>query len=95
MVYFIRSQKMLLILLLGFFKNEELFLIIICIIVGRLLDVLLVGHLSPQVMIMIYQLLNTVAQVVGKPDLAPAAWVRKLVTLCDEAPITPSNCYPN
>ncbi|KAI3499526.1 hypothetical protein L1887_35327 [Cichorium endivia] len=32
-----------------------------------------------------------VAQVVGKPDLAPAAWVRKLVTLCDEAPRTPSN----
>ncbi|KAL4584822.1 hypothetical protein LXL04_009432 [Taraxacum kok-saghyz] len=32
-----------------------------------------------------------VAQVVGKPDLAPPAWVRKLVTLCDEAPKTPSN----
>ncbi|KAJ9568241.1 hypothetical protein OSB04_004207 [Centaurea solstitialis] len=32
-----------------------------------------------------------VAQVVGKPDLAPAAWVRKLVTLCDQAPKTPSN----
>ncbi|PWA42109.1 protein kinase superfamily protein [Artemisia annua] len=32
-----------------------------------------------------------VAQVVGKPDLAPAAWVRKLVTLCDQAPGTPSN----
>ncbi|GJR02923.1 protein kinase superfamily protein [Tanacetum coccineum] len=32
-----------------------------------------------------------VAQVVGKPDLAPAAWVRKLVTLCDQAPRTPSN----
>ncbi|XP_024970494.1 uncharacterized aarF domain-containing protein kinase 1-like isoform X2 [Cynara cardunculus var. scolymus] len=32
-----------------------------------------------------------VAQVVGKPDLAPAAWVRKLVTLCDHAPETPSN----
>lgn len=31
------------------------------------------------------------AQVVGKPDLAPPAWVRKLVTLCDQAPGTPSN----
>ncbi|GAY51009.1 hypothetical protein CUMW_130980 [Citrus unshiu] len=30
-----------------------------------------------------------VAQVVGKPDLAPAAWVRRLVTLCDRAPATP------
>lgn len=32
-----------------------------------------------------------VAQIVGKPDLAPAAWVRKLVTLCDQAPATPYN----
>jgi hypothetical protein len=32
---------------------------------------------------------NQVAQVVGKPDLAPAAWVRRLVTLCDRAPATP------
>ncbi|XP_040986895.1 uncharacterized protein in hydrogenase 1 5'region isoform X2 [Juglans microcarpa x Juglans regia] len=30
-----------------------------------------------------------VAQIVGKPDLAPAAWVRRLVTLCDRAPATP------
>ncbi|XP_061952765.1 uncharacterized protein LOC133675413 [Populus nigra] len=30
-----------------------------------------------------------VAQVIGKPDLAPAAWVRRLVTLCDRAPATP------
>ncbi|KAK8555752.1 hypothetical protein V6N13_069834 [Hibiscus sabdariffa] len=30
-----------------------------------------------------------VAQIIGKPDLAPAAWVRKLVTLCDQAPATP------
>ncbi|KAJ6809072.1 putative aarF domain-containing protein kinase 1-like [Iris pallida] len=29
------------------------------------------------------------AQIVGKPDLAPAAWVRRLVTLCDKAPSTP------
>ncbi|XP_078440777.1 uncharacterized protein LOC144710834 isoform X2 [Wolffia australiana] len=29
------------------------------------------------------------AQVVGKPDLAPAAWVKRLVTLCDRAPETP------
>ncbi|CAA6664171.1 unnamed protein product [Spirodela intermedia] len=29
------------------------------------------------------------AQLVGKPDLAPAAWVRRLVTLCDRAPATP------
>lgn len=29
------------------------------------------------------------AQIVGKPDLAPDAWVRKLVTLCDSAPCTP------
>lgn len=33
--------------------------------------------------------LNQVAQIIGKPDLAPAAWVRKLVTLCDHAPATP------
>ncbi|KAJ0713137.1 putative ABC-type Cd(2+) transporter [Helianthus annuus] len=32
-----------------------------------------------------------VAQVIGKPDLAPAAWVRRLVTLCDQAPGTPSD----
>ncbi|XP_028765061.1 uncharacterized aarF domain-containing protein kinase 1 isoform X3 [Neltuma alba] len=31
----------------------------------------------------------TVAQIIGKPDLAPAAWVRRLVTLCDQAPATP------
>ncbi|KAL7251911.1 hypothetical protein ACSBR1_013711 [Camellia fascicularis] len=31
---------------------------------------------------------NKVAQVIGKPDLAPAAWVRRLVTLCDQAPAT-------
>ncbi|KAI5081154.1 hypothetical protein GOP47_0004337 [Adiantum capillus-veneris] len=30
-----------------------------------------------------------IAQLVGKPDLAPQAWVRKLVTLCDSAPATP------
>ncbi|KAE8728213.1 cytochrome P450 71A26-like [Hibiscus syriacus] len=30
-----------------------------------------------------------VAQIIGKPDLAPVAWVRKLVTLCDQAPATP------
>ncbi|KAG8638730.1 uncharacterized protein slr0889 [Manihot esculenta] len=30
-----------------------------------------------------------IAQVLGKPDLAPAAWVRRLVTLCDRAPATP------
>ncbi|XXG89010.1 hypothetical protein AAC387_Pa12g1114 [Persea americana] len=29
------------------------------------------------------------AQILGKPDLAPAAWVRRLVTLCDRAPATP------
>ncbi|XP_031092886.1 uncharacterized protein slr0889-like isoform X1 [Ipomoea triloba] len=29
-----------------------------------------------------------VAQIIGKPDLAPAAWVRRLVTLCDQAPAT-------
>ncbi|XP_075505096.1 uncharacterized protein LOC142542375 isoform X3 [Primulina tabacum] len=32
-----------------------------------------------------------VAQVIGKPDLAPAAWVRRLVTLCDQAPATQYN----
>ena len=26
---------------------------------------------------------------IGKPDLAPDAWVKKLVTLCDAAPTTP------
>ncbi|MCD7448064.1 hypothetical protein HAX54_037766 [Datura stramonium] len=31
------------------------------------------------------------AQLIGKPDLAPAAWVRRLVTLCDQAPATPYN----
>ncbi|XP_006852140.2 uncharacterized protein slr0889 isoform X2 [Amborella trichopoda] len=30
-----------------------------------------------------------VAQIVGKPDLAPAAWVKRLVTLYDKAPSTP------
>ncbi|KAL6497212.1 hypothetical protein OROGR_029141 [Orobanche gracilis] len=30
-----------------------------------------------------------VAQIIGKPDLAPAAWVRRLVTLCDQAPANP------
>eukprot|EP00250_Pteridium_aquilinum_P017177 c23492_g1_i1 orf=528-2114(+) len=30
-----------------------------------------------------------VAQLIGKPDLAPEAWVKKLVTLCDAAPATP------
>ncbi|KAJ6672285.1 ABC1 FAMILY PROTEIN [Salix viminalis] len=30
-----------------------------------------------------------VAQIIGKPDLAPAAWVRRLVTLYDRAPPTP------
>lgn len=30
-----------------------------------------------------------VAQLVGKPDLAPEAWVKRLVTLCDAAPATP------
>ncbi|THU65022.1 hypothetical protein C4D60_Mb01t32760 [Musa balbisiana] len=29
------------------------------------------------------------AQILGKPDLAPAAWVKRLVTLCDKAPATP------
>ncbi|KAJ7956094.1 Protein kinase superfamily protein [Quillaja saponaria] len=30
-----------------------------------------------------------IAQIIGKPDLAPAPWVRRLVTLCDQAPATP------
>ncbi|XP_050378161.1 protein ACTIVITY OF BC1 COMPLEX KINASE 8, chloroplastic-like [Argentina anserina] len=30
-----------------------------------------------------------VAQIIGKPDLAPAAWVKRLVTSCDHAPATP------
>ncbi|KAL2321717.1 hypothetical protein Fmac_026096 [Flemingia macrophylla] len=30
-----------------------------------------------------------IAQILGKPDLAPAAWVKRLVTLCDKAPPTP------
>uniref|UniRef100_A0A0E0N6F2 ABC1 atypical kinase-like domain-containing protein n=1 Tax=Oryza rufipogon TaxID=4529 RepID=A0A0E0N6F2_ORYRU len=29
------------------------------------------------------------AQILGKPDLAPMAWVKRLVTLCDNAPATP------
>ncbi|XP_058763392.1 uncharacterized protein LOC131636813 [Vicia villosa] len=29
-----------------------------------------------------------IAQIIGKPDLAPAAWVKRLVTLCDHAPAT-------
>ena len=33
--------------------------------------------------------IKQVAQIIGKPDLAPAAWVRRLVTLCDQAPATP------
>nr|XP_043637148.1 protein ACTIVITY OF BC1 COMPLEX KINASE 8, chloroplastic-like isoform X2 [Erigeron canadensis] len=35
--------------------------------------------------------MQLIAQVLGKPDLAPAPWVRRLVTLCDQAPATPSN----
>ncbi|KAI7997470.1 putative aarF domain-containing protein kinase 1 [Camellia lanceoleosa] len=34
-------------------------------------------------------LIFMVAQIIGKPDLAPAAWVRRLVTLCDQSPATP------
>ncbi|XWS37147.1 hypothetical protein CRYUN_Cryun19dG0018100 [Craigia yunnanensis] len=30
-----------------------------------------------------------IAQIILKPDLAPAAWVKKLVTLYDQAPATP------
>ncbi|BAB09452.1 unnamed protein product [Arabidopsis thaliana] len=30
-----------------------------------------------------------IAQLLAKPDMAPAAWVKKLVTLCDQAPATP------
>ncbi|KAG5017086.1 hypothetical protein JHK85_023222 [Glycine max] len=30
-----------------------------------------------------------IAQIIGKPDLAPVAWVKRLVTLCDRAPPTP------
>ncbi|TYI97324.1 hypothetical protein E1A91_D01G135700v1, partial [Gossypium mustelinum] len=30
-----------------------------------------------------------IAQIIGKPNLAPAAWVKRLVTLCDQAPTTP------
>ncbi|KAJ9163855.1 hypothetical protein P3X46_023483 [Hevea brasiliensis] len=30
-----------------------------------------------------------IAQIIGKPDLAPSAWVRRLVTLFDRAPATP------
>ncbi|XP_020216969.1 uncharacterized protein LOC109800598 [Cajanus cajan] len=30
-----------------------------------------------------------IAQILGKPDLAPSAWVKRLVTLCDRAPPTP------
>lgn len=37
------------------------------------------------------EVLIKVAQIIGKPDLAPAAWVRRLVTLCDQAPATPAN----
>ncbi|GER31990.1 protein kinase superfamily protein [Striga asiatica] len=36
-----------------------------------------------------------IAQIIGKPDLAPAAWVRRLVTLCDQAPGTPYNVIKN
>ncbi|XP_020882632.1 uncharacterized aarF domain-containing protein kinase 1 isoform X2 [Arabidopsis lyrata subsp. lyrata] len=30
-----------------------------------------------------------IAQLLAKPDMAPAGWVKKLVTLCDQAPATP------
>lgn len=29
------------------------------------------------------------AQILAKPDLAPLAWVKRLVVLCDHAPQTP------
>ncbi|KAG1358899.1 putative aarF domain-containing protein kinase 1-like [Cocos nucifera] len=35
------------------------------------------------------KLIFRAAQILGKPDLAPAAWVRRLVALCDKAPATP------
>jgi predicted unusual protein kinase regulating ubiquinone biosynthesis (AarF/ABC1/UbiB family) len=38
---------------------------------------------------MFFFLTHKVAQVIGKPDLAPDAWVKKLATLCDTAPATP------
>ncbi|KAG4933039.1 hypothetical protein JHK87_047041 [Glycine soja] len=38
---------------------------------------------------MCYDLGVQIAQIIGKPDLAPAAWVKRLVTLCDRAPPTP------
>lgn len=35
------------------------------------------------------------AQILGKPDLAPMAWVKRLVTLCDQAPSTPFDVVRN
>jgi aarF domain-containing kinase len=29
------------------------------------------------------------AQIMGKPDLAPMVWVKRLITLCDKAPAAP------
>ncbi|KAG4190822.1 hypothetical protein ERO13_A07G053300v2 [Gossypium hirsutum] len=36
-----------------------------------------------------YDLGGFFLKIIGKPDLAPAAWVKRLVTLCDQAPATP------
>ncbi|XP_040953208.1 uncharacterized protein slr0889 isoform X2 [Gossypium hirsutum] len=38
---------------------------------------------------MCYDLGGFFLKIIGKPDLAPAAWVNRLVTLCDQAPATP------
>ncbi|XP_017625650.1 uncharacterized protein LOC108469258 isoform X2 [Gossypium arboreum] len=38
---------------------------------------------------MCYDLGGFFLKIIGKPDLAPAAWVKRLVTLCDQAPATP------
>lgn len=55
----------------------------------RYLYGMLVFSFSGNNVLFFYQcLLKQVAQIIGKPDLAPAAWVRRLVTLCDQAPAT-------
>ncbi|XP_076904052.1 beta-galactosidase 3-like isoform X2 [Bidens hawaiensis] len=63
--------KMLLIRLLGFSKKEEVCIIIICITVGQISGVRLAARSSPQVMIMMHRLMNTVGSQTSNITMLP------------------------
>ncbi|KAE8681311.1 Detected protein of unknown function [Hibiscus syriacus] len=48
-----------------------------------------IASLTSDVLSFVVTVQFKVSQIIGKPDLAPVVWVRKLVTLCDQAPTTP------